>query len=505
MYRIHEIKLNIGEDKNEIPSKIISKLSMPNLNISEYRIIKESIDARDKGDIKFVYSVDFSIDNPEVILKLEQSKSMDYEYVEKGTAEMNNRPVVVGFGPAGIFSALILAEMGYRPIVLERGKAMEKRIEDVENLWANGILNPESNPQFGEGGAGTFSDGKLTTQIKDKRIGKVLNEFKDAGGGDEILYKQKPHIGTDLLRGVVVNLRKKIIDLGGEIRFESKVTGIKIIDGEISAVEINDKETIETKTLVLAIGHSARDTYKYLNQSGLEMKQKPFSIGVRIEHLQSLINNSQYGKVEGLGAAEYKLSHQCKNGRGVYTFCMCPGGEVIVTSCSEGTVVTNGMSNNARDGKNANSGLLVDVRIEDFESEDPLAGIYFQEKYEKIAFKVAGERYKAPKCSLGEFVKNKGGGVGVRASLPDFAVESILEAIPFMGRKLKGFDTPDAILSAVETRSSAPLRIVRDEYYQGTIKGIYPCGEGAGYSGGITSAAVDGIKIAEEIAKKYAK
>ena len=503
MYRIHEIKLNIDEDKSTIPARIKSKLGKPELQITDYRIVKESIDARDKGDIKFVYSVDFSIDNQGVELKLDQSKNMDYEYVENGTAAMKNRPVIVGFGPAGIFSALILAEMGYKPLILESGKAMDQRIIDVETLWDKGILNPESNPQFGEGGAGTFSDGKLTTQIKDKRIGKVLNEFAKAGAGEEILYKQKPHIGTDLLRGVVVNLRKKIISLGGEIRFEAKVTGVKMANGELYAVEVNGVEVIETENLILAIGHSARDTFKYLHQAGLKMSQKPFSIGVRIEHLQSLINRSQYGNVEGLGAAEYKLSHQCKNGRGVYTFCMCPGGEVIVTSSSEGTVVINGMSNNARDGKNSNSGLLVDVRTEDFGSEDPLAGIDFQEKYEQMAFQVAGGRYKSPKCSLGEFVKNKGGGVGVRASLPGFAIESILEAVPFMGRKLRGFDSPDAVLSAVETRSSSPVRIERDEEYQGSIKGIYPCGEGAGYSGGITSAAVDGIKIAEVLAKKY--
>lgn len=505
MYRIHEIKLNMDEDKSKIPERILSKIGKPELIISDFRIVKESIDARDKGDIKFVYSVDFSIENPGIELNLDKGKSMEYEYVEKGTGKMKNRPVIVGFGPAGIFSALILAEMGYRPLVLERGRSMEKRITDVENFWDNGLLDTESNPQFGEGGAGTFSDGKLTTQIKDKRVGKVLKEFAEAGGGEEILYKQKPHIGTDVLRGVVVNLRNKIISLGGEIRFESKVTALKVAEGQVYAVEVNNQEIIETENVILAIGHSARDTFKVLKDTGLQMSQKPFSIGVRIEHLQSLINRAQYGSAEGLGAAEYKLSHKCTNGRGVYTFCMCPGGEVIVTSSSEGTVVTNGMSNHDRDGKNGNSGLLVDVRTEDFESDDPLAGMYFQEKYEKIAFNVAGGRYKAPKCSLGEFVKNKGGGVGVRASLPEFAVSSLLEVIPFMGRKLRGFDTPDAILSAVETRSSSPVRIERDEAYQGSIKGIYPGGEGAGYSGGITSAAVDGIKIAEEIVKKYAE
>jgi len=505
MYRIHEIKLNIDEDKDQIPARIVGKLGKPELKIKEYRIVKESIDARDKGDIKFVYSVDFEIDNPGVVLKLEEAKPNGYEYVEKGQAVMKNRPVIVGFGPAGIFSAMILAEMGYCPLVLERGRAMEQRIVDVENFWTNGVLDTESNAQFGEGGAGTFSDGKLTTQIKDKRVGKVLKEFAESGGGEEILYKQKPHIGTDLLRGVVVNMRKKIIRLGGEIRFEAKVTGLETSGGAVCGVEVNGTEIIETENVILAIGHSARDTFAYLNGAGLKMSQKPFSIGVRIEHLQSLINRSQYGNAEGLGAAEYKLSHKCGNGRGVYTFCMCPGGEVIVTSSSEGTVVTNGMSNNDRAGKNANSGLLVDVRTEDFGSEDPLAGMHFQEKYEKIAFQVAGGRYKAPKCSLGEFVKNKGGGVGVRASLPEFAVSSILEALPQMGKKLRGFDTPDAVLSAVETRSSSPVRIERDEYYQGTIRGVYPCGEGAGYSGGITSASVDGIKIAEAIAALYEK
>lgn len=505
MYRIHEIKLSIGEEQSRIPERIKEKLGKPDLNITEWRMIKESIDARDKGDIKLVYSVDFSIDNPGVELKLDLARSMEYDYVEKGTETLKHRPVVVGFGPAGIFAALILAEMGYRPLVLERGKAMSERITDVENFWEGGILNPESNVQFGEGGAGTFSDGKLTTQIKDKRIGKVLKEFALAGGGDEILYKQKPHIGSDVLRGVVVNLRKKILELGGEVRFESKMTGIVTEAGQVTGIEINGKEILDTENVILTVGHSARDTFRLLHESGLSMTQKPLSIGVRIEHLQTLINRSQYGNTEGLGAAEYKLSHRCQNGRGVYTFCMCPGGEVIVASSSEGTVVTNGMSNHDRAGKYANSGLLVDVRTEDFGSDDPLAGIDFQEKYERLAFELNGGKYKALRCSLGEFLKNKGGGASLRKALPEFAVESILEALPFMGRKLRGFDTPDAILSGVETRSSSPVRIERDEFLQGTIRGIYPGGEGAGHSGGITSAAVDGIKLAEEIAKKYAK
>lgn len=508
MYRISQIKLDLNEDKANIPEKILKKIGKEDLSITEYKIVKESIDARDKGDIKIVYTVDFSV-NADISkvtsrLKITEAPDNKYKFVAFGEKNMKNKPVIVGFGPCGMFAALILSEMGFKPLILERGNSVEQRVIDVQKFWNEGILDEESNVQFGEGGAGTFSDGKLTTQIKDFRIHKVLEELAAAGGNDEILYKQKPHIGTDLLRQVVVNIRKKIIENGGEIRFASKLTNIKIINGTVSAVQVNNKEWIETENLILAIGHSARDTFKMINERGIHMIQKPFSMGVRIEHPQKMIDKAQYGHTDtGLGAADYKLSHRCGNGRGVYTFCMCPGGEVIVASSEEGGVVTNGMSYHERDGKYANSALLVDVRTSDFESEHPLAGVDFQEKYERKAFIEGGSNYHAPKSSWKEFVNKKDNGNKVRKCLPEFVAEAMLEAMPFLGRKLRGFDSPEAILTAVETRSSSPVRILRDESFESNYKGIYPAGEGAGYAGGITSAAVDGIKIAEKIAIEY--
>lgn len=508
MYRISEIKLDLGEDKGNIPKRIMEKLRKENISIIDFKIVKESIDARDKGDIKMVYTVDFSVDGDiskeAERLKLKEVEPTVYKFVEFGVKIMKNRPIIVGFGPCGMFAALVLSEMGYKPLVIERGKSVDGRILDVEKFWKEGVLNEDSNVQFGEGGAGTFSDGKLTTQIKDFRISKVLEELAEAGSGDEILYKQKPHIGTDILRQVVLNIRNKIIKNGGEIRFETKLTDVRLFEGEVSAVEVNGGEWIETENLVLAIGHSARDTFRLLNERGIFMEQKPFSMGVRIEHLQSQIDKSQYGSADtGLGAADYKLAHRCENGRGVYTFCMCPGGQVIVASSQNGGLTTNGMSYHARNGKYANSGLLVDVRTSDFESEHPLSGVEFQEKYEKLAFDRGGEDYTPPICTWREFTKNSPRGVDVKNSLPKFAVEAIQEAMPYLGRKLRGFDSPDAILTAVEARSSSPVRIVRDESLESNFKGIYPGGEGAGYAGGITSSAVDGIKIAEQIAMTY--
>ncbi|QAT42468.1 NAD(P)/FAD-dependent oxidoreductase [Aminipila luticellarii] len=508
MYRISELKLNLKEDQSIIPQKISKKFGRDNIVVTDYNIIRESIDARDKEHIKRVYTVDFSV-NADISskaskLNITEAPDNHYKFVPFGTQNMKNRPIIAGFGPCGMFAALILSEMGYKPLILERGNRMEERVSDVQAFWQEGLLNEESNVQFGEGGAGTFSDGKLTTQIKDYRIHKVVQELIGAGANEEISYKQKPHIGTDVLRRVVVNIRKKILENGGEIRFASKLTDIRETDGAVEAVEINGKEWIPTENLILAIGHSARDTFRMLNQKGLFMSQKPFSIGVRIEHLQRMIDEAQYGGTEtGLGAADYKLSYRCPNGRGVYTFCMCPGGEVIVASSQTGGVVTNGMSYHARDSKYANSALLVDVRTEDFGSEHPLAGVAFQEKYERKAFLEGGSCYKAPKASWKEFNEESVQGNKVRACLPDFAVEAILEAMPHLGKKLKGFDAPDSVLTAVETRSSSPVRIVRDELLESNFKGIYPAGEGAGYAGGITSAAVDGIKIAEKIAAKY--
>jgi len=517
VYRISQIKLALGEPKELLPKKIKKKLSN-NVKIKEYKIVKESIDARDKGDIKFIYTVDFDVEQRQgarkVKLKPDPKKNlsiapdMSYKAPEPGVRELKHRPVIAGFGPCGIFCALILAQQGYRPIVLERGKCVSERAEDVQNFWNGGALNTESNVQFGEGGAGTFSDGKLTTGIKDPRIHKVLSEFVSAGAPDEILYKNKPHIGTDLLRDVVANIREEIIRLGGEIRFSSKLVGIDAPLGKIRAVKVQEvlngeSYMLETENLVLAIGHSARDTFRYAHELGIEMSAKPFSIGVRIEHPQKMVDEAQYGKTKGLPPAEYKLSHRCENGRGVYTFCMCPGGEVIMSSSQEGGVVTNGMSNHKRDSGTANSGLLVDVRVSDFDGDDVLAGVEFQEKYERLAYKNGGGRYAFPKTCWSKFRDGDKDAKAVIDSLPSFAVESIREAMPYLGRKLKGFDDDNAVMKAVETRSSSPVRFFRDDNLQGSIKGLYPAGEGAGYAGGITSAACDGIKVAEKIIEEF--
>lgn len=517
MYRISQIKLALNEPKELLPKKIKKKLGN-NIDIKEYKIVKESIDARDKGDIRFVYTVDFDVEQSQGVRKtklkpdpkknLSIAPDMSYKAPEHGVRELKHRPVIAGFGPCGIFCALILAQQGYRPIVLERGKCVSERAEDVQNFWNGSALNTESNVQFGEGGAGTFSDGKLTTGIKDPRIHKVLSEFVSAGAPEEILYKNKPHIGTDLLRDVVANIREEIIRLGGEIRFSSKLVGIDAPSGKIRAVKVQEvlngeSYMLETENLVLAIGHSARDTFRYAHELGIQMSAKPFSIGVRIEHPQKMVDEAQYGKTKGLPPAEYKLSHRCENGRGVYTFCMCPGGEVIMSSSQEGGVVTNGMSNHKRDSGTANSGLLVDVRVSDFDGDDVLAGVEFQEKYERLAYKNGGGRYAFPKTCWSKFRDGDKDAKAVIDSLPSFAVESIREAMPYLGRKLKGFDDDNAVMKAVETRSSSPVRFFRDDNLQGSIKGLYPAGEGAGYAGGITSAACDGIKVAEKIIEEF--
>ncbi len=535
-YRINEIKLKIGESKDRIPEHILKRLGRAGrgLKITEYRIVKQSIDARDKGEIMLVYSVDFAVERnmaekeraaakaggeerlkaSEVVLDLPVVKPAVYALPERGSRKPAGRPVICGFGPCGMFAGLILSSAGYRPIIIERGSSMEKRTEKVRLFWEEGRLDTECNVQFGEGGAGTFSDGKLTTNIKDPRIAKVLEEFVAAGASEEIKYMHKPHIGTDVLRDVVVNIRKKITELGGEIRFDTKLIGINAAGGRLESITlekssdgVKERKDIKTDCLILATGHSARDTMQMLYDSGIEMTQKPFSIGLRIQHPQSLINRAQYGEdwqQMGLPPAEYKLSYHCReSGRGVYTFCMCPGGEVIAASSAEGMTVTNGMSYHARDGECANSALLVDVRTSDYESDHPLAGIRFQEKYERLAFE-NGAGYKPPVCSWGEFSKGTEKGKKVRACIPEFATQSMLEAMPVMARRLRGFDDKDAQLFAVESRSSSPVRISRNEEYNASVEGIYPGGEGAGYAGGIVSAAVDGIKLAETVISRFA-
>ena len=525
MIRVQDIKLTINEKIESLPNKVAKKLKIKPSEITSYTIFKEAIDARKKEDIKFVYTVD--VETPKEAILLERYpnlKKSDNSYVcpPKGEALMNHRPVVVGSGPCGLFAALILAQQGFKPIVVERGKCVEERVKDVETFWKEGRFDPKSNVQFGEGGAGTFSDGKLTTQIKNKRCHKVLEEMVQAGAPEEILYKNKPHVGTDILRDVVKNIRKQIIGLGGTFRFETQLTDLEIENGQLKAVILNDTERLETEHCILAIGHSARDTFEMLYNRELRMEQKPFSMGMRVEHLQTWINEAQFGETFAhhprLGAAEYKLVHHCENGRTVYSFCMCPGGYVIASASEDGRIVTNGMSEHARDGENANSAILVNVGPEDFEGDHPLAGMYLQRQFEETAFKLGGSNYKAPVQRLGDFLENKATtelgivkstytpGVtlsNLKAEMPSFMGEAIDEAMQAFGKKIKHFDHPDALFTGFETRSSSPIRLPRNESYESNVKGIYPAGEGAGYAGGISSAAVDGIQIAEVIVQNY--
>ena len=522
MLRIPELKLYLDEDESKLKSILAKKLNVSEKEILDYKIFKKSVDARRKDKIHFVYTVDANVKNEEKLLKyaskkgVTRAKDTTRDYAFKAT-EGCKRPVIVGTGPSGLFAGLVLAKSGYKPILLERGKDIDRRAVDVGLFWASGKLNPESNVQFGEGGAGTFSDGKLTTLVKDPRSRWILEQFVKEGAPEDILYINKPHIGTDILRNVVKEVRKTIISLGGEVRFDSKLTDLIIEDKEIVGVRVNDIEEIETDRVLLALGHSSRDTFEMLFERGVEIRQKAFSLGVRIEHPQELIDEKQYGDFKGhekLGAAEYKLSAHFDNGRSAYTFCMCPGGMVIGASSEEGGIVTNGMSMHSRNGKNANSALLVGVSPEDFASDHPLAGVEFQRKWEREAFRLGGSNYKAPAQRVEDFLADRpSSGVGsvektynpgvtmtdLTACLPTYVSETLKLAILQFDKNIKGFNDPDAILTGVESRSSSPIRIQRDENFQSNIKGLYPVGEGAGYAGGIMSAAIDGIRVAEEI------
>jgi len=530
MIRLHEIKLKTDEPLDKLIIKAERKLKLPGGSLFALRIVKESLDAREKPVIYRVFSIDVESElSDEVILKaagkagVKANRVRNEKYVFPKINRLPvKRPVVVGFGPCGMFAALSLAIYGLKPIVLERGPAMDERIEAVEAFWKTGILNPNANVQFGEGGAGTFSDGKLTTGTRDAAQRFVLESFVDAGAQVDILYKQHPHIGSDVLRTVVVNIRKKIESLGGDVLFNAKLDCINIDDGKVVSVGYNGK-TIETNDVILALGHSARDSMEYLYEKGIQMSQKPFSMGVRIEHKQNDIDMSEYGcgrREAGLPAAEYKLFTKTSAGRGVYSFCMCPGGYVVASASKEGYLVTNGMSNADRGAENANSAILCDVGPEDFGSDHPLAGMYFQEKYERLAFEAGGSDYKAPAETLGSFMGmaetepcvNPTYMPGVKytrleACLPEFVTESLREAIPDLGRKMKGFDNPGAVMTGIESRSSSPVRIARNDNKQavGTngcvITGLYPGGEGAGYAGGIMSAACDGVHLAEQIVR----
>lgn len=524
MIRVQDIKLALDEEESRLVLKIAKKLKIKTSDVTGYTIFKEAVDARKKEDIRLVYTVD--VETPkeaELLIKFSALKAPDraYYYPDKGDKLLDDRPVVVGSGPCGLFAALILAQSGFKPIVIERGKAVEKRVKDVNKFWETGLFDSSSNVQFGEGGAGTFSDGKLTTQIKNKRCYKVLEEFVAAGAPPHILYKNKPHIGTDILREVVKNIRETIIKLGGEFRFESTVTDIHVEQNQITAVEINGSTKLKTAICVLAIGHSARDTFEMLYRTNMKMEQKPFALGMRIEHLQDWMNEAQYGTYKDhpkLGAADYKLVHHAKNGRAVYSFCMCPGGYVIASASEEGMIVTNGMSKYKRDSQNANSAIVVNVGPSDYRSEHPLAGVAMQREFEKLAYELGEGTYHAPIQLVGDFLNDRTStAVGIvepsykpgvkltniRSKLPKFMAEAIDEAIRAFGQKIKYFDHEDAIFTGFETRTSSPVRLLRDAAYQSNLRGIYPAGEGAGYAGGIISAAVDGIEIAEAIIKEY--
>ena len=515
-YRFNQIKTNIDVPKESLPSVIAGKLGIGEEEILNWEIRRQSIDSRKKPDIKYVYTVDFHSERD--LAGRAKKRKLDLSVIDEeaeripdpvpGDENLTGLPVVVGFGPCGIFAGLELARMGYRPLILERGPAMDQRTEAVEKFRREGVLDPEANMLFGEGGAGTFSDGKIGTGIKDGLIRTVLGVFRDAGAGDDIMYLAKPHIGTDVLRTTIVNIRKRIESLGGEVRFGTKVESLIIEDGALKGVLLGSGDVIETNALILGIGHSARDTFAMADELGLSMEQKPFSIGVRMEHPQELIDTAQYGaeNVGKLPPADYKISYKASNGRGVYSFCMCPGGEVVVCSTAEGELCVNGMSNRKRDSGTANSGILCDVRTEDFGSDDVLAGVRFQERYERLAYELGGGDFTPPRCTMEEFLSGEGEAQGrVCGALPEFASEAIREAVPAFARKISGYDCPEAVITAVETRSSSPVRIIRNESGESNIKGIFPAGEGAGYAGGITSAACDGIRAARHLIEKYAR
>ena len=538
MLHLTEIKLPLDHAESALKAAILERLARHGIAAGDlvgFSIARRSYDARKRNAIVFIYTLDVELKHEAALLEhlqpgshISPTPDTSYRFVAQAskTTLSQSRPVVIGTGPCGLFAGLILAQMGLCPIILERGKAVRERTKDTFGLWKKGELNPESNVQFGEGGAGTFSDGKLHSQIKDpKHYGqKVLTEFVKAGAPPEILYVSKPHMGTFRLVGMLEKMRETITALGGEIRFQSRVDNIDIDEGKVRGVVLANGEHIASKHVVLAVGHSARDTFQMLHDRGVYIEAKPFSIGFRIEHPQSLIDRCRFGDNAGnplLGAADYKLVHHCSNGRSVYSFCMCPGGTVVAAASEPGRVVTNGMSQYSRNERNANSGIVVGITPDDYpgSANDPksaLAGIAFQRHWEERAFELGGRNYQAPAQLVGDFLASHAstasGSVipsytpGVHwgdlsTALPDYAIAAIREALPALDRQIKGFAMHDAVLTGVETRTSSPIRIKRNEHFQSlNTAGLYPAGEGAGYAGGILSAAVDGIKVAEAVA-----
>ena len=526
MIRVRQIKIEVLSDNSDNLKKEIAKKLKVNVNlINDYKINKQSIDARNKNEIFYVYEVDVDVENEDEIIIKNNNKDIfktpneEYKFIVTGEQELKNRPIIIGSGPAGLFAGYMLAEYGYKPLIIERGEKVEERIKTVNLFWETGKLNKESNVQFGEGGAGTFSDGKLNTLVSDTnyRGRKVFETFVECGAPDEILYSYKPHIGTDILVDVVYNMREKIIKMGGSFLYNTCLTDLIIDDGKLKEIEVNYSEKISCSCLVLALGHSSRDTFKMLFDRKLNMEAKPFAVGVRVQHKQDMINLSQYGSKykDILGSASYKLTHKASNGRGVYSFCMCPGGYVVNASSEENKLVINGMSYNKRDSKNANSAIIVTVFPKDF-GNMPSDGVEYRRRLEEKAYNLGNG--KIPVQLLKDFYDNKDstcfGKVepvfkgeyqfsNLNKLLTGEVNESLKEAFLSFGKKIKGFSDDDTILAGIESRSSSPVRIIRNDNLESNIKGIYPCGEGAGYAGGITSASMDGIKVAEAIMSKY--
>lgn len=525
-FRIPELKLPLDHGREDIERRILTLLRTSPENLESLRLDRKSFDARDKGNIRVVYGVTVTLRRPPRESSgrgwIPAAPEEPYRFprpAEPSREEGRPRPVVVGAGPAGLVCALLLAENGYRPLVLERGGDVGSRAEAVRRFWETGELDPECNMQFGEGGAGTFSDGKLNTGVHDRpaAMRKVLDEFVEAGAPPEISWLAKPHIGTDYLVTVVRNLRAKIERLGGEVRFGARVSSLGIRGGRMRWLAVNGTERIDADRVILAVGHSARDVFEELLRVGAALEPKPFAMGLRIEHPQETIQRAQFGSSwehPALPRADYKLTYKARDGRGVYSFCMCPGGWVVNAASEAGGVVCNGMSDYARDSRNANSALVVAVRPEDFGSADPLSGVEFQRVWERAAFRTGGGDYSLPVQVLGDFVEGRRtvrlGDVepcvrgryrpaDLSACLPAFVREGIREALGTFGRRIRGFDRPDAVLSGVETRTSSPVRVLRNEGLESGIAGLFPCGEGAGYAGGILSAAVDGVRAAESV------